>query len=183
MDSYLISSVKQFKYYKSIGDNTLSQIEFDVINHSQSEAINSISIIVKHMTGNMKSRWTNFLVEDGEKEWRHRDDEFLASYESKEELLKEWENGWNCLFKALDSLTKKDLESIVYIRNQGHTVIDAINRQLCHYAYHIGQIVFQAKLIKGDSFKTLSIAKGNSLKYNLSMFSKKKSRTHFTDDL
>lgn len=183
MDSYLNSCVKQFKYYKSLGDKALSQLEFEDLCYTPSEHVNSISIIVKHINGNMLSRWTNFLEEDGEKEWRDRDDEFVQSYKTKQELLTNWENSWNTLFSTFEALTDDDLNSTVYIRNQGHTVIEAINRQLCHYAYHIGQIVYMAKQIKGASFKSLSIPKGESENFNAEKFSKAKSRTHFTDDL
>lgn len=130
----------------------------------------------------MLSRWTNFLTEDGEKQWRHRDQEFEDTFTTKEELIDTWDKGWHCLFNAIKPLTKSDLERII-IRNQGHTVTEAINRQLAHYAYHIGQIVFIGTLIKSDDWLSLSIPKGNSKTYNEEKFNKPKSRTHFTDDL
>src|SRR5690606_10328919 len=126
----------------------------------------SISIIAKHIVGNMLSRWTHFLTEDGEKTWRDRDAEFEDTYTSKEDLIAAWESGWFCLFKALKSLNTSDLERIMYIRNEGHTVTEAINRQLAHYPYHIGQIVFLGKLLKGHDWLSLSIPKGNSATYN-----------------
>ena len=131
----------------------------------------------------MLSRWTNFLTEDGEKEWRNRDDEFEDTYSSKEEMFAYWEEGWQCLLNTLNLLEAKDLEKIIYIRNQGHTVLEAINRQLAHYPYHIGQIVYIAKLLKGDNWKSLSIPKGKSKIYNQEKFSKEKERKHFTDEL
>jgi hypothetical protein len=162
MESYLVSVIKQFEYYKSLGNKTCNQLTFDEMQWQSSEASNSVSIIVKHIVGNMLSRWTNFLIEDGEKPWRNRDTEFEDTYTSKEDLIASWENGWYCLFSALKALKTEDLELIIYIRNEGHTVAEAINRQLAHYSYHIGQMVFLGKLLKGDQWQSLSIPKGNS---------------------
>ncbi|WP_248723129.1 DUF1572 family protein [Seonamhaeicola sp. ML3] len=183
MESYLSSIKKQFNYYKSLGDKTIEQLSLEELRKEFSTDSNSIAIIVKHLAGNMLSRWTNFLTEDGEKTWRNRDSEFEADYASKNELIEHWDKGWHCLFDALDSITKNDLERIVYIRNQGHTVTEAINRQLAHYSYHIGQIVFLGKLIKGNHWQSLSIPKGKSKSYNQEKFAKEKSKKHFTDDL
>jgi hypothetical protein len=182
-NSFLSSSIKQFKYYKSLGDKTFEQLNFDELQKELAEDSNSITIIVKHLVGNMLSRWTNFLTEDGEKSWRQRDQEFMDTYTSKEDMLNAWENGWNCVFKAIEPLKNTDLEKIIYIRNQGHTVIEAINRQLAHYAYHVGQIVFLGKLIKGNQWRSLSIPKGKSQDFNAEKFSKEKTKRHFTDDL
>jgi hypothetical protein len=183
MNSYLTSAIKQFVYYKSLGDKTFNQLTFEDLQNEIAKDANSISIIVKHIVGNMLSRWTNFLTEDGEKEWRQREREFEDAYNTKEELIANWEKGWNCLFDAIKSLNKNDLETIVYIRNQGHTVTEAINRQLAHYSYHVGQIVFLGKVLKGKEWQSLSIPKGHSKKYNEEQFSKEKIKTHFTDDL
>lgn len=183
MESYLTSIIKQFEYYKSLGDKTFNQLNFEDLQNEISVDANSISIIVKHIVGNMLSRWTNFLTEDGEKQWRHRDQEFENTYTSKEELKEHWEKGWKCLFEAIKALKESDLEQIIYIRNQGHTVTEAINRQLAHYSYHVGQIVFLGKLIKGENWKSLSIPKGDSSKYNKEKFNKEKGKRHFTDDL
>ncbi len=182
MNSYLTSIIKQFEYYKSLGDNTIELLSFDDLQKEFAKDSNSISIIVKHIVGNMLSRWTNFLTEDGEKIWRHRDAEFKNTYTSKEALIENWNTGWECLFSNLNALTEIHLEQIIYIRNQGHTVTEAINRQLAHYSYHVGQIVFLGKLIQGENWKSLSIPKGNSTKYNNEKFSKEKGRRHFTDD-
>ena len=114
----------------------------------------------------MLSRWTDFLTSDGEKEWRNRDDEFVDTIENKEELLEIWEKGWECLFSAVALLTSEDLQKIIYIRKEAHTVTDALNRQLTHYAYHIGQIVYVAKMIRSGHWKSLSIPKGKSNSYN-----------------
>ena len=182
-ESYLPSVVKQFEYYKSLGDKTLTRLSFEELQWLPHEESNSIAILVKHITGNMLSRWTNFLIEDGEKKWRERDQEFIDSYNTKENLIASWNLGWECLFNAIKPLEAIHLEQIIYIRNQGHTVTEAINRQLAHYAYHIGQMVFIGKLIRGNQWESLSIAKGNSTTYNDKKFAKEKGRRHFTDDL
>ena len=181
--SYLSSILKQFEYYKSLGDKTFEQLDVSELQKEFNKDSNSIAIIIKHLSGNMLSRWTNFMTEDGEKEWRHRDIEFEDTFNSKDEILIAWEKGWHCVFEAIASLKTEDLERIIYIRNQGHTVTEAINRQLAHYSYHIGQLVLLGKLLKGSQWKSLSIPKGKSSKYNKEKFSTKKSRRHFTDDL
>lgn len=183
MNSYIESSIKQFEYYKSLGDKTFANLTFDELKREFAEDSNSISIIVKHIVGNMLSRWTNFLTEDGEKEWRQRDEEFIDTFHSKEELLSAWNKGWDCLFGAIKPLKNEDLERIIYIRNQGHTVVEAVNRQMMHYAYHVGQIVFLGKLTKGNNWQSLSIPKGKSKDYNKEKFSKDKGKRHFTEDL
>lgn len=184
MESTYISGIlKQFHYYKTVGDKTFSQLSFEELTYQPNEVSNSISIIVKHIVGNMSSRWTNFLNEDGEKPWRQRDEEFEASYTSKEELINAWEFGWDCLFSAINPLTDNDMDKIVYIRNEGHTVAEAIFRQLGHYPYHIGQIAYIGKMLKANEWQSLSIPKGNSISYNQSKFNKPKERKHFTDDV
>ena len=183
MTSYLQSTLKQFKYYKSLGDKTFAQLPFDELKRKVAEDSNSIAIIVKHMAGNMMSRWTNFLTEDGEKTWRNRDDEFIDSFIDKNELIEIWNKGWHCLFNALETISDDDLNQIIYIRNQGHTVTEAINRQMMHYAYHVGQIVLLGKIIKGKDWQSLSISKGKSKDYNKEKFAKSKGKRHFTEDL
>ncbi|MEJ2113198.1 MAG: DUF1572 family protein [Flavobacteriaceae bacterium] len=138
MSSYLKSIINRFETYKSLSEKTFNQLTFEDMQWESNTDVNSISVIVKHMVGNMLSRWTNFLTEDGEKTWRERDDEFIDSYETLEEMIASWETGWSCLFKAIEPLTEDDLERTIYIRNEGHTIIEAINRQLAHYAYHVG---------------------------------------------
>ncbi|WP_299113816.1 DinB family protein [uncultured Winogradskyella sp.] len=182
-NSYLTSVIKQFEYYKNLGNNTFNQLAFEELKKEFNEDSNSISIIVKHITGNMLSRWTNFLTEDGEKEWRKRDEEFIDTFTSKEELIGAWNQGWQCLFNAIKPLSPTDLESVIYIRNQGHSVTEAVNRQMMHYAYHIGQIVLLGKLIKGNNWQSLSIPKGKSKDYNKDKFSKSKTKKHFTEDI
>lgn len=179
---YLESVKKQMLYYKTIADKAIAQLEAEQLFISSNEDTNSIAVIIKHMAGNMLSRWTDFLTTDGEKEWRNRDAEFENEITSKKELLELWEKGWKCFFDAINSLKPEDLTQIIYIRNEGQTVIDAINRQLAHYPYHIGQIVFYAKMLKNDSWDSLSIPKNKSNQYNSEKFSKEKSLKHFTDD-
>lgn len=182
-NSYLSSVIKQFEYYKSLGDKTFDQLtDFDVHWQYNSES-NSIAIITKHIVGNMLSRWTNFLTEDGEKTWREREQEFEDTYSNKKEMVEAWNSGWDCLFSAINPLNVDQLEQVVYIRNEGHTVTEAINRQLAHYAYHVGQIVFLGKLIKNKNWQSLSIPKGKSTDFNQEKFAQEKERKHFTDDL
>lgn len=180
--NFLESVKKQFEYYKQLGEKTMEQLPDDKLFWQFNEESNSIAVIVKHLHGNMLSRWTDFLTTDGEKEWRKRDEEFENDIQSREALLKTWEEGWNCLFKALNALTEEDLSKTVYIRNQGCTVADAIGRQLAHYPYHIGQIVFIGKMVRNEQWHSLSIPKGGSKSYNADKFSQPKHNAHFTDE-
>lgn len=179
---YLDSVKKQMHYYKTIAEKAIEQLEPAQLFISVNEDTNSIATIVKHLSGNMISRWTDFLTTDGEKEWRNRDGEFTETITTKEELLTEWNNGWDCFFYAINDLQPEQLSQIIYIRNEGQTVMDAINRQLAHYPYHIGQIVFYAKMLKKAEWNSLSIPKNKSNDYNADKFSKEKSLKHFTDD-
>lgn len=181
--NYLDTIIKQFEYYKMLGDKTFSQLSDDKFFEQYNDDSNSIAIIVQHLWGNMLSRWTDFLKTDGEKEWRNRDAEFDNNITTRQELLDKWNEGWNCLFNTLKSLTADDLDKIVYIRNQGHTVMEAINRQLAHYPYHIGQIVFIGKMACGNAWVSLSIPKGNSQQFNTEKFSKPKQKEHFTEEI
>jgi len=180
--SYLESAKKQFLYYKTLADKSFEQLQDDQLFIAVNENCNSIAVIVKHMSGNMLSRWTDFLTSDGEKEWRNRDDEFEDTYTSKSELIAAWEKGWSCFLNALDQLKAEQLSEIIYIRNEGHTVVEAINRQLAHYPYHVGQIVFYAKLLKNSEWDSLSIPKNKSTNYNADKFSKEKAIRNFTDE-
>ncbi len=182
-NSYLEGIKKQFEYYKSLGDKTFSQVTDDQLFFIYNDDSNSIAILVKHLWGNMLSRWTDFLTSDGEKEWRNRDAEFENDIRDRQELLEKWNEGWSCLFDTIDQLTVSDLERIIYIRNQGHTVTEAINRQLAHYSYHVGQIVFLGKMLSNMGWNSLSIPKGNSDNYNKEKFSQPKEKKHFTDEL
>ena len=183
MENYLDSIRKQFEYYQSLGEKTFNQVNDDQLFWQPNAESNSIAMVVKHLHGNMLSRWTNFLMEDGEKEWRQRDAEFDNDLKDREELLSKWNEGCSCLFSAIKPLNPDDVERIVYIRNMGHTVMEALNRQLAHYSYHVGQIVFLGKLIKDEDWASLSIPKGGSKVYNEEKFEKPKRREHFTDDL
>ncbi|CAK4870521.1 unnamed protein product [Aphanomyces euteiches] len=160
----------------------MDQLEPEQLFTSYTEDSNSIAIIVKHIWGNMLSRWTDFLTTDGEKPWRERDNEFENTWTTKEELLQKWNEAWDCLFAALDSIQPDQLAQIIYIRNEGHTVIEAINRQLAHYPYHVGQIIYAAKLMKKSNWDSLSIPKNNSKLYNNEKFSKEKEIKNFTND-
>ena len=181
-NSYLESTKKQFLYYKTLGEKAIEQVEPEQLFIAINEDTNSIARIVQHISGNMLSRWTDFLTSDGEKEWRNRDAEFEEILKTKEKLLQSWNIGWNCFFEALNSLKPEQLSTIIYIRNEGHTVIEAINRQLAHYPYHIGQIVFYAKMLKQSEWNSLSIPKNKSNSYNSDKFAKEKSIKNFTDD-
>ena len=169
---FLQSSIQQFREYKSLGDKTFAQLQDNDFHFQPNESTNSIAVIITHLRGNMLSRWTNFLTEDGEKEWRQRDDEFETHAYSREKLLELWEEGWKIVFNALESLQLSDLEKIIYIRSQPLTVIDAIHRQLTHYASHAGQIVMLGKIIKNTAWQSLTIPKGKSGKYNTGLMKK-----------
>ncbi len=179
---YLLGIKKQFEYYKMLGEKAIDQIEDEKLFWQYNDDSNSIAIIVKHLWGNMLSRWTDFLTSDGEKDFRDRDAEFENDIQTREELLLKWNQGWACLFNAIDPLTVDDLEKIIYIRNQGHTVMEAINRQLAHYSYHVGQIVFLAKMLAEKGWASLSIPRGDSHAYNKNKFSQPKHKGHFTDE-
>jgi len=179
---FLESAIKQFEYYKMLGDKTVARIPDDKLFWQYNPESNSIATIVKHLHGNMLSRWTDFLTSDGEKPWRHRDAEFDNDIQSRDFVMQLWNQGWDCLFNALRPLTDDDLGKIVYIRNQGHTVMEAINRQLAHYPYHIGQIVFIGKMVLDNNWETLSIARGKSNDFNADKFSQDKHKAHFTDE-
>jgi hypothetical protein len=167
-NDYLETVIRRFKYYKDLADKAFNQVSETDLHYTPNEESNSIAVIIRHMAGNMLSRWTNFLTEDGEKEWRNRDDEFELHHDSKEQLIKLWEKGWACFFQAIEPLKKKDLKQIIYIRQEPLTVVDAINRQLAHYPYHIGQIIYIARMLKGKDWINLSIPKGQSGQYNSS---------------
>ncbi len=155
--NFLESTTKLFLYYKSLGEKAIAQVEDQQLFHQANEDSNSIATIIKHLWGNMRSRWTNFLTTDGEKPWRQRDAEFENDLKTREEVMALWDEGWNHLFKAMDSITEKDLETVIYIRNEGQTVREAILRQLAHYPYHVGQIVHIAKELKKSPWVSLSI--------------------------
>ncbi|WP_330441654.1 DUF1572 family protein [Flavobacterium sp. C4GT6] len=178
---YLDSVKKQFEYYKNVAERAMEQLEPQQLFYTVNDDSNSIAVIVKHLHGNMMSRWTDFLTTDGKKDWRNRDDEFEQPATDKENLMKLWEEGWSCLFNTINSLTPENLTNIIYIRNEGHTVMEAINRQLSHYPYHIGQIVFFAKQIKNTPWDSLTIPKNKSGDYNKQKFEQEKGQRSFLD--
>lgn len=163
---FIQSSIKRFKAYKQLADKTFEQLTENDFHYQPTEASNNIAIIVQHMAGNMTSRWTNILTEDGEKSWRKRDEEFEDQGYNKEQLLQRWEEGWSVLFNTLQSLKEEDLLKDTYIRKEPLTVTDAIIRQIAHYSSHVGQIVYVGKVIKKEAWRGLSIEKGQSDAYN-----------------
>ena len=181
MKNFLTSSKKLFNYYKELGEKAIAQVDDQQIDWKPNEASNSIALIVHHLSGNMLSRFTDFLTSDGEKPWRNREAEFEEGYRSKGEMMEAWTKGWSKLFEALDGLKEDDLDKIIYIRNEGQTVMDAILRQLAHYPHHIGQILYIGKMIRGNEWKSLSIPKGQSAGFNQEKFEKEKTIRHFTD--
>ena len=182
MKSYLSSATKQFQYYKLLADKSIARVSDEQLTQQLSEDSNSIAILMHHMAGNMLSRWTDFTTTDGEKSWRNRDSEFEELHLNRTDLMQLWEKGWQCLFAALELITDDQLEDIVYIRHQGQTIVEAINRQIAHYGYHVGQIVLLAKFYNSGPWETLSIAKNQSAQYNEKKFDNPPSIQHFTDE-
>ncbi len=165
--SYLRDSVTLFQYYKGLADRAMAQVENDhLLTTALDGEMNSIALIVKHLAGNMRSRWTDFLTSDGEKPDRNRDTEFEDAPASREALLAMWEQGWGVLFNTLATLSDEDLNRTVTIRGEAHSVMQAINRQMAHYAYHVGQIVFLAKHLSSDSWKSLTVPRRASAEFN-----------------
>ena len=166
---YIQSAKNQFLQYKSLAEKAIAQVPDDKINWQYNPETNSISIIVKHLSGNMLSRFTDFLTSDGEKKWRNRDGEFEIEDLTRDQLMTAWNKGWTCLFNALDGLTAEDISKKVLIRNEVHTVMEAINRQLTHYASHVGQIIYIAKMICDQNWNTLTIPRNASVAFNTKM--------------
>lgn len=168
---FLTSVIKRLASYKELGDKTFAQLSEDDFFYQPNEESNSIAIIIQHMAGNMLSRWTDFLTADGEKPWRSRDAEFNIRL-NYQQLLDIWEKGWNCCLQALEELTEDDLTKTIHIRGEALLAVDAINRQLAHYPYHVGQIIYIAKILKNENWQSLSIAKGKSAEFNEQMQAK-----------
>jgi hypothetical protein len=160
--SYLEDSLTVFRYYKKLAEGAMAQVTDEQLGAVLDGEMNSIAVVVKHMAGNMRSRWTDFLTTDGEKPDRHRDSEFVDPPATREALMKMWEDGWNCIFTALEPLSDGDLSRTVRIRGEAHSVTQAINRQIAHYSYHVGQIVMLAKHFQHDRWKSLSVPCGQS---------------------
>lgn len=167
---YLEDSILQFRRLKDLAEGALAQLSDEEFRSIPGEGSNSLAVIVKHMAGNMRSRWTDFLTTDGEKPDRNRDTEFeVQDEEPREPLMDRWDAAWRILFETLTSLTPADLQSTVNIRGEPHSVVEAVNRQMTHYAYHVGQIVSLAKILRGRDWKPLSIPKGESREFNKAM--------------
>ena len=164
--SYMADSLDLFRYYKNLVERAMVQVTDEQLFTVLDGEMNSIAVIVKHMTGNMRSRWTDFLTSDGEKPDRHRDGEFEEPPVTREALMTIWEEGWRCVFSALEPLTEADLGRTVTIRGEAHSVMQAINRQLAHYPYHCGQIVFLAKHFRSDAWQSLSVPRRQSAEFN-----------------
>src|SRR5580704_4130734 len=164
--SYIEESLTVFRLYKKYAEGAMAQISDEQLFVTLDPESNSVALIVKHMTGNMRSRWTDFLTTDGEKPNRNRDTEFIDPPATREALLESWNNGWNLVFSALEPLTDTDLGRTVNIRGEAHSVMQAINRQIAHYAQHVGQIVFLAKHLAGPKWTSLSIPRNRSAEYN-----------------
>jgi hypothetical protein len=164
--SHVEDSLSLFHYYKKLGEGAIAQVTDEQLFVTLDPEMNSIALIVKHMAGNLRSRWTDFLTSDGEKPDRNRDSEFEEPPATRAALMEMWELGWACLFTALEPLSETDSSRTVKIRGEVHSVMQAINRQLCHYAYHIGQVVFLAKHLQSTQWKSLSVPRGGSGKFN-----------------
>lgn len=174
--SYLEDSLAVFRQYKRMAEGAMAQATDDQLFAVLDAEMNSIAVIVKHMTGNMRSRWTDFLASDGEKPDRNRDGEFMDPPSTREALLKSWEEGWACVFRALEPLSEGDLTRTVTIRGEPHSVMQAINRQIAHYACHIGQIVLLAKHFQHQNWKSLSVPRNRSAEYNRAVLAGEKSQ-------
>jgi len=167
IEQYLEDALSSFRAYKKLADKAIDQTRDDELFVTLDEESNSIAVVMKHMAGNMISRWTNFLTTDGEKPDRHRDMEFVIKPgTTRDEVLAYWERGWTCVFDAIEPLTPDDFGKTVNIRGQAHTIVQAINRQLTHYSYHVGQIVFLAKHFRSTEWQSLSVPKNRSAEFN-----------------
>ena len=175
---FLEDALKSFRDYKKLAEGALEQLDDAEFFRAIDDESNTIAVNMKHMAGNMLSRWTDFLTTDGEKANRERDMEFVMLPETtRADMVEFWERGWRCLFAAVEPLTADDLMRIVKIRGQDHTVVQAINRQIAHYAYHVGQIVYLAKHFKSSNWQTLSVPKNRSAEFNKYLEEKVKSGT------
>ncbi|HLY42093.1 MAG TPA: DUF1572 domain-containing protein [Terracidiphilus sp.] len=164
--SYIEDALAVFRQYKLLAERAMGQVTDEQLFAVLDDECNSIAIVVKHMTGNMRSRWTDFLTTDGEKPNRNRDSEFVDPPATREALLKEWEDGWRCVFAAIEPLTDADLSRTITIRGEAHSVMQGINRQLAHYAQHVGQIVLLAKHFACDHWQSLSVPRNKSADFN-----------------
>ena len=164
--SYLEDSISLFHHYKKLAEGAMEQVSDEQLFLRLDDEMNSIALVAKHMAGNMRSRWTDFLTSDGEKPDRNRDSEFVAPPQTRAELMEMWNRGWDAVFRALEPLSEADMERTVLIRNEPHSVMQAINRQIAHYSYHVGQIVFLAKHFKSEAWKSLTVPRNKSAEFN-----------------
>jgi hypothetical protein len=184
INNYLKDAIASFRNYKKMAERAMEQISDEEFFKAVDKESNSIAVIVKHIAGNQISRWTLFLTSDGEKEFRNRDTEFEMFDETRRALMEFWETGWRTLFDAIENLTADDFSRFVTIRGEPHTIIEAINRQLTHYAYHVGQITFLAKHFRSSEWKTLSVPRNKSAEFNKFLADKKEAgdeKTHYLD--
>ena len=180
--NYLVSTRKQFRYYQLLGTRTLAQLTDAQLDESPGSESNSIARIVDHLHGNMRSRFTDFWTSDGEKPWRDRESEFGTAFVDRADVERKWTEGWQIVFGVLDAVQPDQLTRLVYIRQQGHTALEAINRQLAHYAYHVGQMAYLGKQLRGADWESLSIPKGGSAAFNAAKKATGKVRGHYTDE-
>lgn len=184
IENYLKDALASFRNYKKMAERAMEQVSDEEFFKTIDAESNSIAVIVKHIAGNQRSRWTDFLTSDGEKETRNRDTEFEMTGDTRESLMRFWDEGWQTLFDAIEPLTPEDFSRFVTIRGEPHTIIEAINRQLTHYAYHVGQITFLAKHFRSTDWKTLSVPRNKSAEFNQFLKEKKTSgeeKTHYLD--
>lgn len=166
----ITSAIASFRANKGWADKAIAQLPDDKLHVTLDDNTNSVAVIMKHVAGNLKSRWTDFLTTDGEKPWRNRDDEFVHTFANRQEVLNYWEAGWACLFETLEALQPEELSKTVTIRGEPHTVPLAIHRSLAHCSYHIGQIIMVARILAGDNWETITIPRGQSGSFNKSVW-------------
>ncbi len=184
IEHYLTDAIASFRNYKKMAEKALMQVSDDEFFRALDAEDNSIAVIVKHIAGNQISRWTDFLISDGEKDFRDRDTEFELIDETRKSLTEFWETGWQTLFSAIENLKTEDFARFITIRGESHTITEAINRQLTHYAYHVGQITFLAKHFRSGGWKTLSVPRNKSAEFNKFVADKKaagEEKTHYLD--
>ncbi len=179
IENYLKDAIDSFRSYKGLGEKAVAQVSDEEFFRAIDAEANSIAVIVKHIAGNQKSRWTNFLTSDGEKDDRNRDTEFEMMDDTRESLMRFWETGWQTLFAAIEPLRAADFSKTITIRGEPHTICEALNRQVTHYAYHIGQIALLAKHFRSDDWKTLSVPRGTSAQFNRFLAEKKQKGNRF----
>lgn len=180
---YIEDLIKQFQYYKDLADQAIEQLNEEQFFYQQHADVNSIAIIVKHISGNLLSRFTDFRTTDGEKNWRNRDEEFIIKNQSKKDFLELWNIAWTVLLDELNKLQPEDLSKDIVIRNHAMPIPSALQRSLAHASHHIGQILYQGKILKGSDWNSLSIPKGESQTFNDKAINTKKEGGHYTDNL